>query len=71
MTLSCCVVTVAITSPEEATKLVGGMESLSYKEIMWIVQSEEEKAPGRIYCGFSVHKGLPGELEKDFGQGQG
>lgn len=63
MTLPCHVVTVA-------TKLFGGMESLSYKEIMRIIQSEEEKAPGTIYCGFSVPEGLPRKLEKDFGQGQ-
>lgn len=47
--LSCCIVTVAISSLEEARKLVGGMESLFYKEMLMIVQCEEEKAPGRPF----------------------
>jgi len=45
--------------PEEATKMIRGLEHLSCEERLRVgaVQPGEEKAPGRPYCGLSVLKG--------------
>jgi len=53
--------------PEEATKMVGGLEHLSYEERLRVgaVQPGGEKAPGRPYCSLPV----PGGACKKAGEG--
>jgi len=46
--------------PEEATKVIQGLEHLSYEEKLrkvGAVQAGEEQAVGKPYCGLSVLKG--------------
>jgi len=45
--------------PEEATKMIRGLEHLSYEEWLRVgaVEPGEEKALGRLYCGLPVPEG--------------
>lgn len=58
-------------SPEEATKLIRGMEQLSCKDRLRVILPGEEQALGSPYCSLPVPKRATRRWERDFSQGCG